>query len=61
MENQAYKLIINSFGVGNWMQTLLFYCLLFLLFRIILTQLSVTHSRGRTNLIQRWIEGRLLK
>jgi hypothetical protein len=61
MENQAYKLIINSFGVGNWMQTLLFYFFLFLLLRIILTQLSVTHSRGRTNFIQRWIEGRLLK
>jgi hypothetical protein len=61
MENQVYKLIINSFGVGNWMQTLLFYCFLFLLFRIILTQLSANHSHGRPNIVQRWMEGRLQK
>ncbi|WP_426671366.1 hypothetical protein ACPPVU_09025 [Mucilaginibacter sp. McL0603] len=61
MENQAYKLIINSFSVGTWQQTLIFYFFLFVLLRIILMQLSVRHTHGRGNFIQRWMEGRLQK
>lgn len=60
MDNQVYKLIINTFSVGNWMQTLLFYVLLILLFRIILMQLSI-HSHSRINFIRRWMAGRLQK
>jgi len=60
MENQAYKLIINNFGVGTWQQTLVFYFLLFVLLRIIFMQLRLPHTHGR-NFIQRWMAGRLQK
>ena len=61
MENQAYKLIINSFSVGTWQQTLVFYFFLFVLLRIILMQLSLPNIHSRSNFIQRWMEGRLQK
>jgi len=61
MENQAYKIIIDSFSVGNWQQTLVFYFFLFVLLRIVLMQLNVPHARARHNFVQRWMEGRLQK
>lgn len=61
MGSQAYQLIFSIFGVGTILQTIIFYFILFLLFRIILTQLNFSINIGRINFIQRWMEGRLQK
>lgn len=61
MNSQAYQLIISTFGVGTLLQTIAFYFMLFLLFRVVLTQLNFSFGIGRINFIQRWMEGRLQK
>jgi hypothetical protein len=61
MGNNAYQLIINTFAVGTWLQTLLFYFLLFFMLHIVLVQLDLSFTKWRFNFIQRWLEGRLQK
>lgn len=61
MKNSAYQLIISNFRVGTWLQTLVFYFILFLMVHIILSQLNLSISKFRISFIQRWVEGRLQK
>jgi len=61
MGSNAYQLIINTFAVGTWLQTLLFYFLLFFMIHIILSQLDLSFSKWRFSFIQRWLEGKLEK
>gem|GEM_PF-1852645 len=42
MANNLYQFIINYFSVGTWMQTLIFYFVLFALVHIILVQLDLS-------------------
>jgi hypothetical protein len=59
MENNAYQLIINTFAVGTWLQTLVFYLLVFLMLHTILVQLNFSIIKWRFNFIQRWLTNRL--
>ncbi len=59
MWNNAYHLIINNFSVGTWLQTLVFYFILFLMLHIILSQMNPTGIKWRIGFIQRWLTGRL--
>ncbi len=65
MGNSFYNLIINTFCVGTWLQTLMFYFILFLFTHIILVQLKVSlfkvqikvsFIKWRINFFQRWME-----
>jgi hypothetical protein len=65
MGNNFYHLIISTFSVGTWLQTLVFYFFLFLLAHIILVQLKVplikvqlkvSLIKWRINFFQRWME-----
>jgi hypothetical protein len=49
MANNLFNLIINNFSVGTWLQTLVFYFILFALAHIILVQfdLSITKWASR--------------
>ena len=61
MGNNAYQLIINTFSVGTWLQTLIFYFLIFLMFHIVMVQLNPSVIRWRFSFIHRWFEARLQK
>jgi hypothetical protein len=61
MKDSAYQLIISNFSVGTWLQTLVFYFILFLMVHIVLSQLNLSLIKFRINFIQRWMEGRLQK
>ena len=52
----AYQLIISNFGVGTWLQTLVFYFILFLMLHIILVQLNPALAKWRFNFFRRWME-----
>ncbi|MDB5151649.1 MAG: hypothetical protein JWR54_400 [Mucilaginibacter sp.] len=65
MGNSFYHLIINTFCVGTWLQTLMFYFVLFLFTHIILVQMKVSlikvqikvsFIKWRINFFQRWME-----
>ncbi|HTK18342.1 MAG TPA: hypothetical protein VL442_02460 [Mucilaginibacter sp.] len=42
MANNLYQFIINYFSVGTWMQTLVFYFVLFAMMHIILVQMDLS-------------------
>jgi hypothetical protein len=42
MASNLFQLIINNFSVGTWLQTLVFYFILFALAHIILVQLDLS-------------------
>jgi uncharacterized membrane protein YhfC len=56
MGKTAYQLIINTFGVGTWLQTLIFYFILLLMLHIILVQLNPSLAKWRFNFFRRWME-----
>jgi hypothetical protein len=51
MNSQNYQLIINSFSVGTWLQTLVFYSFLIFMFNIIITQLKLSSSKLEVDMI----------
>jgi hypothetical protein len=56
MGNNLYDLIISTFCVGTWLQTLIFYFILFLMAHVILIQINPSVIKWRINFIQRWME-----
>lgn len=53
MAQQVYQLIINTFRVGTWLQTCVFYLLLVSVFHIILTQLQLLPIKLRLNIFRK--------
>jgi hypothetical protein len=45
MANNLFHLIINNFSVGTWLQTLVFYFVLFALAHIIVVQLDLSITK----------------
>jgi hypothetical protein len=56
MRNSSLELILGSLSVGNWLQTLLFYSFLVLLFGIILVQMHIQPIKFKFNFIKRVIK-----
>ncbi|MGZ3751490.1 MAG: hypothetical protein ACXVB0_13440 [Mucilaginibacter sp.] len=61
MDSQTYQYITSSFSVGTWLQTLIFYFVLFLMFHIVLAQLNLSIVKFRLSFVQRWMAGRVQK
>jgi len=59
MEHQAYQLSISSLSVGTWLQTLVFYFILFLMFNVILAQLNLSPFKLWLNFGPKRMEGQL--